>query len=252
MKCRFCGKAMTGRKRRFCDGSCRNGACNAKRKGVAKRECTDCGKPCYGSRCKPCNTVASTKNWCVCNWCGETFKKPNRGGAAGRFCCRKHAYDRQSFATRIVRTQVRFRKLLTAAIREQSKPVPPKRKCECGSTSIRKRMRRCDACSAARAAVSKKRLRRTAKARRRAQKKSVAYETVRPHEVFSRDAYRCGICGKRCHSNACVPHPRAPTLDHIVPLAKGGEHTMRNVQCACFRCNSDKQDKSGSQMRLFG
>jgi 5-methylcytosine-specific restriction endonuclease McrA len=37
-----------------------------------------------------------------------------------------------------------------------------------------------------------------------------------------------------------VPHPLAPTLDHIVPLARGGHHTRDNTQCAHFSCNTRK------------
>jgi 5-methylcytosine-specific restriction endonuclease McrA len=35
----------------------------------------------------------------------------------------------------------------------------------------------------------------------------------------------------------------AATLDHIVPLAKGGLHVMENVACAHHACNSDKSDR---------
>ena len=33
------------------------------------------------------------------------------------------------------------------------------------------------------------------------------------------------------------------TLDHVVPLAKGGIHTPENWQCLCLRCNSSKSAK---------
>jgi 5-methylcytosine-specific restriction endonuclease McrA len=36
--------------------------------------------------------------------------------------------------------------------------------------------------------------------------------------------------------------PDAPTVDHIIPLAKGGTHTWDNVQLAHWSCNSDKRD----------
>ena len=41
---------------------------------------------------------------------------------------------------------------------------------------------------------------------------------------------------------ALVPEPLAATLDHIVPLSCGGEHSEANVQLAHFLCNSTKSD----------
>ncbi|MEO3856223.1 HNH endonuclease signature motif containing protein [Acrocarpospora sp. B8E8] len=34
----------------------------------------------------------------------------------------------------------------------------------------------------------------------------------------------------------------APTLDHVIPLAKGGLHEPGNLQLAHFICNSTKRD----------
>jgi 5-methylcytosine-specific restriction endonuclease McrA len=51
-----------------------------------------------------------------------------------------------------------------------------------------------------------------------------------------------------------VPHPKAPVLDHILPLAQGGTHEPTNVQCAHFMCNSIKRDTVPAvmQLMLFG
>lgn len=73
--------------------------------------------------------------------------------------------------------------------------------------------------------------------RARARRNGVAYETVSTPAVFRRDHYRCGICGGQTDPDAKVPDPRAPTLDHIVPMSMGGPHLYSNVQCACFECN---------------
>lgn len=45
-----------------------------------------------------------------------------------------------------------------------------------------------------------------------------------------------GIC-PRCHRQA------VPTLDHIIPLSKGGKHSLTNVQLLCRACNSSKGAK---------
>jgi 5-methylcytosine-specific restriction endonuclease McrA len=49
-----------------------------------------------------------------------------------------------------------------------------------------------------------------------------------------------------------VPHPKAPTIDHIVPVSEGGDDTRANVQLACFRCNSVKGPRGSQQLALIG
>lgn len=78
--------------------------------------------------------------------------------------------------------------------------------------------------------------------RDRARRYGVAYEHISPTTIFDRDGYRCGICGQDTQPDAKVPHPRAPTIDHIIPMSRGGSHTHANVQCACFECNWQKSD----------
>jgi len=75
---------------------------------------------------------------------------------------------------------------------------------------------------------------------------------VSPVEIFERDGWRCQLCRKALLRDAVVPHPLAPTIDHIVPLACGGSHEPRNVQAAHFMCNSRKRDGAANdQLRLI-
>lgn len=78
--------------------------------------------------------------------------------------------------------------------------------------------------------------------RKRARLNGCFYEVVNRRKVFERDGYRCGICGGQTDPTVKVPHHNAPTLDHIIPMALGGAHAYRNVQCAHFDCNWDKGD----------
>lgn len=71
-------------------------------------------------------------------------------------------------------------------------------------------------------------------------------------EIFERDRWRCQLCGKQTRRNAKPRTPLAPSLDHIVPISRGGTHTRANTQCAHFLCNLQKQSKILGQMRLFG
>lgn len=66
----------------------------------------------------------------------------------------------------------------------------------------------------------------------RAKKKIYATQTV------------CGICGKPVDFSLKFPHPLSPTIDHIIPINKGGHPSdPDNLQLAHFTCNRQKSDK---------
>lgn len=91
--------------------------------------------------------------------------------------------------------------------------------------------------------------------RRRARKRGATIEYFKTNEIYERDGWICGICGKPVKRGTQCPHPLSPTLDHIIPLAAGGTHERKNVQCAHFICNSTKGSgcaPHGDQMRLMG
>lgn len=91
-----------------------------------------------------------------------------------------------------------------------------------------------------------------ADAKRRTLARNAYVEDVDPKYIFERDAYRCHICGGKTLRSKKAPHPRAPTLDHIIPIARGGTHERANLATACHRCNARKQAKPIGQPMLFG
>ena len=56
--------------------------------------------------------------------------------------------------------------------------------------------------------------------------------------VLKRDRNTCVYCGSR----------QDLTLDHIIPLSKGGENSWENVVTACRRCNGRKGNRTLEQM----
>lgn len=55
-------------------------------------------------------------------------------------------------------------------------------------------------------------------------------------EIYIRDKGRCGICGEFIPLNEF-------TIDHIVPISKGGTYDYDNLQCCCFKCNQLKSNE---------
>jgi 5-methylcytosine-specific restriction endonuclease McrA len=62
-------------------------------------------------------------------------------------------------------------------------------------------------------------------------------------EIFDRDEYICQICCVSIDPSLGNRHPMMASLDHIVPISKGGSHTRSNVQTAHLQCNRLKSDR---------
>ena len=82
----------------------------------------------------------------------------------------------------------------------------------------------------------------------RARKYGVEYiPGITLKKVVARDGLRCAICGGMCdwndHTWSEYSGPTHPSIDHIIPMAKGGPHIWENVQVAHVMCNSEKGDK---------
>jgi 5-methylcytosine-specific restriction endonuclease McrA len=78
--------------------------------------------------------------------------------------------------------------------------------------------------------------------RRRAKVLGLPNERIDKHLVFERDNYICGICHGMVDRTLTWPSPLSASLDHIIPIVRGGTHTYDNVQCSHLRCNVLKRD----------
>ena len=61
---------------------------------------------------------------------------------------------------------------------------------------------------------------------------STYYQRVRL-EVLQRDYYTCHYCGVA----------EANTVDHLIPISKGGTDEASNMVACCIKCNSSKRDR---------
>lgn len=76
--------------------------------------------------------------------------------------------------------------------------------------------------------------------RRRALMTGADAEGVQLADVVARDGLGCGICGAVIDQSLKWPDPYSLSLDHIVPLSRGGAHSLANCQLAHLRCNISK------------
>ena len=64
-------------------------------------------------------------------------------------------------------------------------------------------------------------------------------------KLFRRDGGVCYLCGKKCDWTDVVggnASDNYPSIDHVIPVAKGGTHTWDNIKLAHRLCNTLKRD----------
>ncbi len=75
----------------------------------------------------------------------------------------------------------------------------------------------------------------------------VARERLKAKEL-KRSAWWKGQLGRgRCHYCGAGCHPGELTMDHVVPLIRGGRTTRGNCVPACMECNQEKRHLSTTQ-----
>ena len=129
------------------------------------------------------------------------------------------------------------------------RPAPAEkiRTCPDCPAPLAKNQQRCDDCRDIHAAEKRKQARKARpkgnKFRSRARHHGVPYEPVNRQKVYERDKWMCGICNEPVDKALKFPDVMSASLDHIIPMAKGGPHSYENTQCAHFICNSIKSDR---------
>lgn len=257
--CVKCGAAFTASKptAAYCSQRCRESAKRARERAAGKRAHTGT-RPWEDRPCRECaglyrvrkdNTRVFCSDACKVAWreasrgprpvsyrlayrrscgeCGERFSPP--GGAA--YCSER----------------CRGRAINKAATAHKRRPRPCK---GCGETFTPAYGRAQSAyCTSS---CAKRTLRRIGKAARKARIRKATVEPVDPIRVFERDGWRCHLCGGlTIKAKRGSHHPKAPELDHVVPLSKGGEHSYRNTACAHRACNIAKSDRIVGQPSLL-
>lgn len=209
--CPECGAEFIGRRgQQTCSRKCSQLALERARKAP----CADCGSPCdpKSSRCHRCHVTV------------------------------KYAHLRAVVVQpRAVRMAIALQQ--RTAARPASRRIFRAGTCRVCSSGFITLGRVTATCGPACAAEHTSATRRDHDHRRRARMRGAFVAPVYRRRIFERDNWTCQICLVSVDRDSVVPHPRAPTLDHVIPLARGGTHEPSNTQLACFRCNCAKGDK---------
>lgn len=75
-------------------------------------------------------------------------------------------------------------------------------------------------------------------------------KTITLEKLIKRDNNVCYICNRECNlndytfsGNTFIAGNYYPSIDHVIPIAKGGTHEWNNIRLAHRICNSLKSDK---------
>ena len=197
----------------------------------------------------------------VCEHCGKHFTVPARNAHIARFCsekCRERSKHKSSDEWKL-----ELEKQKEETKKRKAKERVEKRKAnrrtivcsECGNT-IDVYNPHQTTCSPE---CSKARTKRMARERKdkRLNNANVVDRDISLKTIYKRDKGICYICGGKCDfkdhardGSNFISGPTYPSIDHIIPLARGGKHAWDNVKLAHHLCNAKKSDILPSELEL--
>jgi len=60
--------------------------------------------------------------------------------------------------------------------------------------------------------------------------------------ICNRDRWRCGICRKPVSRERRHPDPLCASLDHVIPVSKGGSNDPWNLRLTHLKCNLERRN----------
>lgn len=192
-----------------------------------------------------------------CKVCGEVFNRAMGSIRHGKVACPTCMTAEAKRRAQIKKANVEERKAEAERLRIEREQIKAEKEAEreriridrihpcpvCGT--ITDRPKYCSERCAKKVANTYGELR-----RRNLIKSAMVDKDITVDGLYIRDKGRCAICGGRCdwddytvRNSTKICGDWYPSVDHIIPLAKGGLHSWDNVQLAHRRCNWEKSDE---------
>jgi endogenous inhibitor of DNA gyrase (YacG/DUF329 family) len=198
----------------------------------------------------------------VCEWCGKEFTVPARNAHIARFCsdkCKDTWHSRQDGrlpwdAWKVILDK---QKEETKKIKEVERRARMKTKecTECGKTfeTMQPNQLTCSTeCSRQRSNRLK-----WQREEKRYNDTNLVDKDISLKVLYKRDKGICYICGGKCNfkdhtktNGNFIAGPTYPSIDHLIPIARGGMHAWDNVKLAHHHCNAMKSDVLPNELGL--
>lgn len=187
-----------------------------------------------------------------CSICGGEFERSYHSIVANGGATCPHCVERERLQLKEARDAEKERKRKEREVKAQERKAEEERKraerkhhCPvCGELTIRNKY--CSVDCAKKADNKRRDFNRRMKLMSAMVDKDITVEGL-----YRRDSGTCYLCGRKCNfedytvrDGAFIAGDWYPSIDHVIPLAKGGLHSWDNVMLAHRRCNSEKSDKT--------
>ena len=197
-----------------------------------------------------------------CEHCNKTYEIQGRNASRSRYCsneCQQAHSSRQKGhkpMKEYLEEVERQKQDRQARLEEERDYKLSNLKCiECGNifkgTSLHQKL-----CSAECRRVRMNKQRRLSKDKRINDDNNIDKD-ISLETLYKRDKGICYICGGKCSfddnyevNGYFTAGPNYPSIDHIIPIARGGMHAWDNVKLAHHHCNSMKSDILPSELGL--
>lgn len=231
--CEICGKEFEGRKKKYCSQECVDEA-----RRVRNRER-------WRENNKPKEDVIKE-----CEWCGQTYTVPARNAHIARFCsneCNSRSKGHIPWEDWLEIQRIKGQEQCeTTKLRKEKEKQKKIRTVKCGVCGTRFKTLQFNQKTCSEECRKKWKNRRHDK---RINKKNNIDKDITLATLYKRDKGICYICGEQTdikdiekHQTYSIAGDKYPSIDHVIPLSKGGLHSWNNIRLACRKCNSIKSN----------